>query len=207
MLKLGILASTNGTDMLPIIAAIAQGDLDATIEVVISNRQDAGALEKARAASLPAVWIDPKQFSTREAFDGAVATELEARQVDLVLMIGYMRIVTPIFVKRFENRMLNVHPSLLPAFGGGMDRNVHEDVLKSGVKVTGCTIHFVTAEVDSGPIVYQKAVEIAEDETVDTLKAKVQAEEGRGFVQVIRWFSEGKVRVEGNIVHIREDRS
>lgn len=202
-LKLGILASTKGTDMQAIIDAMEAGELpEAEISAVISNRQDAIALERARKHDLDAVWIDPKDYTGRESFDRQVAKVLDEYEVELVLMIGYMRIVTPWFVKRYEGRMLNVHPSLLPAFGGGMDTDVHQVVLDSGVKVTGCTIHFVTEEVDSGPIVYQQAIEIAEDETVESLKQKVQEAEQEGFLQVVRWFAQGRVKLEGHKVRI-----
>ncbi|HNT30161.1 MAG TPA: phosphoribosylglycinamide formyltransferase [bacterium] len=194
ILRLGILASTNATDMQAIIDAIASGELAGVeIAAVISNKQDCGALQKAKKHGIPHAWVDPKDFASREEYDTKVAQLLDEAQVDLVLMIGYMRIVTNGFVTHFRNRMLNVHPSLLPAFGGGMDRNVHQDVLDSGVKVTGCTIHLVTEQVDGGPIVYQKAVEIAEDETVESLKIKVQKLEQEGFVKILQSMIKGEI--------------
>ena len=196
LIKLGILASTSGTDLQGIIDAIEAGVLpEAEISVVISNQQEAYALERARKHDLTGIWINPKEYADQENFDRAVAAELDLRRVDLVLMIGYMRIVTPWFVEHYHGKMINVHPSLLPAFGGAMDKNVHQAVLDSGVQETGCTIHFVTKQVDSGPIIYQKSIEIASDETVESLKTRVQALEIDGFIEVIKRFAEGEIYV------------
>lgn len=200
MIKLGILASTNATDMQAIIDEIKNG-LDAKIECVISNKQDAYALERARNHNIEAIFIDPRN-KTREEYDAEIARELEKRNVDLVLLIGYMKIVSPYLVGKYRNRIMNIHPSLLPAFGGGMDKDVHKTVLESGCKVTGCTLHFVTEDVDAGPIILQKAVEIEENETVDSLKEKVQKAEQEVLVRAVELFSEGKIRVEGNRVKI-----
>ncbi|HDS11513.1 MAG TPA: phosphoribosylglycinamide formyltransferase [Candidatus Wirthbacteria bacterium] len=196
--RLGILASTRATDLQAIIDAIDSGKLvDVEIAVVISNKQDAYALERARQHGLEAIWINPKNYEVREDFDREVAKVLDAQGVDLVLMIGYMRIVSDWFVEHYQSRMVNVHPSLLPAFGGGMDKNVHQAVLDSGVKLTGCTIHFVSQEVDGGEIIWQKAVEVGQEDTVDTLKSKVQLLEQEGFLVVIKMFQAGKIKLAG----------
>lgn len=201
MIKLGVLGSTRGTDMQAIIDEIEARKIDAEIAVVISNKEDAHILERARKYGIPAVFVNPKG-KTREEFDREVDSELEKRGVELVLLIGYMRILSPWFAKKWYGKAMNIHPSLLPAFGGGMDKDVHQAVLDFGCKVTGCTLHFVTEEVDSGPIIAQKCVPIEEDETVDTLKAKVQAAEQEVILKAINWFKDGKIRLEGNKVRI-----
>lgn len=200
-IKLGVLASTRGTDMQAIIDEIEAGKLDASIEVVISNKENAPALERARKHGIESVFVDGKGKS-REDSDKEVMGILKGKGVDLVLLIGYMRILSSEFVNAYRNKIMNVHPSLLPAFGGGMDTDVHQAILDYGVKVTGCTIHFVDENVDDGPIVVQKVVEIAEDETVDSLKDKVQAAEKEGFIEAIGLFQEGKLKVEGRRVRI-----
>ena len=128
---------------------------------------------------------------------------LDENKVELVLLIGYMRILSPWLVRKYKDKIINIHPSLLPAFAGGMDKDVHQEVLKSGVKVTGCTLHFVDESVDSGPIIMQKEVEISKDETVDSLKAKVQKAEQEVIVKAIDLFEKGKIKVEGKKVIIK----
>ncbi len=193
-LKLGVLASTKGTDLQAIIDAVRDGKLNAEICCVISNKEDAYALERARNHGIEAVFISPKG-KTREEFDKEIAKELEKRGVRLVCLIGYMRIVSEWFVAKYRNRIMNVHPSLLPKFAGGMDTNVHEEVLKAGEKETGCTIHFVTEEVDSGPIIIQKKVPVLPNDTPDTLKERVQAAEKIAYVEAIQMFIDGKLKL------------
>jgi len=203
-IKLGVLASTRGTDLQAIIDEIEAGRLNADISAVISNKEDAYALERASRHGIPAVFIDPKGKS-REEFDNDVIKILKEKSVELILLIGYMRILSPGFVNEYRNKIMNVHPSLLPAFGGGMDKDVHQAILDHGVKVTGCTIHFADENVDGGPIVIQKVVDIAEDETVDSLKDKVQAAEKGAFIEAIRLFAAGRLKVEGRRVRILKD--
>lgn len=193
-LKIGVLASTKGTDLQAIIDAIRTGTLNAELCCVISNKKDAYALERARSQGFEAIYI-LQENKTREQFDKEVAAELEKRNVELICLIGYMRILSDWFVQKFRNRIMNVHPSLLPAFAGGMNLNVHEAVLKAGVKETGCTIHFVTEEVDKGPIILQKKVPVLEGDTPETLKQRVQEAEKVAYVEAIRLFKEGKIKV------------
>jgi formyltetrahydrofolate-dependent phosphoribosylglycinamide formyltransferase len=184
-LKLGILGSTNGTDLQAILNAVSSGELDAKVSVVLSNRKNAYILERAENHNVPSIYIFHKG-KTREEFDAEMTTILKEHQVDLVLLIGFMRILSAEFCQEWRDKLLNVHPSLLPKYAGGMDTNVHEEVLKNGEIETGCTIHFVTDEVDGGPILVQKKCNVDSDETVDTLKTKVQQLEGRAFIEAIK---------------------
>ncbi len=201
MIRIGVLGSTRGTDLQAIIDAINSGMLKANIAVVISNKEDAYILERARKHNIEAVFINPKD-KTREEFDREVMKILDEKNVDLVLLIGYMRFISNEFVEKWRNKVMNIHPSLLPAFGGGMDKNVHRAVLEHGCKVTGCTLHFVDETPDGGPIIIQKAIPVEEDDTVDSLKAKVQKLEGEALIEAIKLFDEGRLKVEGRRVHI-----
>ena len=187
-LKVGILGSTRGTALQGVLDAISRGALSVDIALVISDRATAPILERATTHNIPAVFIDPKGLS-RETYDARVTTALQQAAVQLVLMIGYMRIVSAGFVAAWSGRLLNVHPSLLPAFGGLMNRSVHEAVLAAGVSETGCTIHQVTEEVDGGPIVLQKKCAVLPDDTVEALKDRVQALEQAAFVEVLQSWS------------------
>lgn len=185
MIKLGVLGSTNGTDLQAILDSIASGELIGEVSVVLSNRKKAYILERAKNHNVPAFFLSRKKKS-REEFDDEMTTILKEHGVDLVLLIGFMRILSTKFCQEWRDRILNVHPSLLPKYAGGMDTNVHEDVLKNGDVETGCTIHFVTDEVDGGPILIQKKCNIKPNETVDTLKTKVQQLEGAAFIEAIQ---------------------
>ena len=185
MIKLGVLGSTNGTDLQAILDSIASGELIGEVSVVLSNRKKAYILERAKNHNVPAFFLSRKKKS-HEEFDDEMTTILKEHGVDLVLLIGFMRILSTKFCQEWRDRILNVHPSLLPKYAGGMDTNVHEDVLKNGDVETGCTIHFVTDEVDGGPILIQKKCNIKPNETVDTLKTKVQQLEGAAFIEAIQ---------------------
>ncbi len=203
MLRLGVLASTKGTDMQAIIDAINSKKLNAVISVVISDKQDAYALERARNHNINAVFIDSKG-KKREQYDKEVAKVLDENDVDLIMLIGYMRILSPWFVNKYRNKIMNIHPSLLPKYAAGMDLDVHAEVLKNKEKVTGCTLHFVDKSVDGGPIIMQKEVKIDENETVDSLKAKVQKAEQEMIIKAIDLCNKGKIKVEGRKVIINE---
>ncbi|MCH7731752.1 MAG: phosphoribosylglycinamide formyltransferase [Candidatus Marinimicrobia bacterium] len=186
-MKLGVLGSTKGTDLQAIIDRIAKGDLNASIDVVISNRKKAYILERARNHGIKAIFISHKG-KEREDFDREMTDVLKSKGVELILLIGFMRILSPWFCRYWENRIFNVHPSLLPKYAGGMDMNVHEEVLKNKDSETGCTIHIVTEKVDEGPIVVQKKCAVSPDDTPESLKAKVQALEGEAFIEAIKMF-------------------
>ncbi len=185
MIRLGVLGSTNGTDLQAILDAVSAGELDAVVAVVISNRTGAYILERAEINNVSAFFISHKG-KKREEFDGEITAVLKEHSVDLVLLIGFMRILSPEFCRVWQDRILNVHPSLLPKYAGGMDINVHEEVLKNKDMETGCTIHFVNELVDAGPILIQKKCNVDPDDTVDSLKTKVQTLEGEAFIEAIK---------------------
>jgi len=187
-LRVGVLGSTRGTALKGVLDAIAAGTLDVDLRIVISDKPTAPILDRAKLYKVPAVFLDPTGL-TREQYDERVSAELRKTRVELVLLIGYMRILSSHFVSDWSGRLLNVHPSLLPAFAGLMNRKVHEAVLSAGVPETGCTIHQVTEEVDGGPIVLQKRCPVLPGDTVDTLKDRVQALEQTAFIDLLRNWS------------------
>tara|TARA_S200000501_G_scaffold378417_1_gene440889 strand:- start:8457 stop:9032 length:576 start_codon:yes stop_codon:yes gene_type:complete len=184
-MKLAVLGSTNGTDLDAIIAAIKNQEIDASIEVVISNVKSSGILAKAKKYYIDYYYISHKN-KKRDVFDLEMSQILELKKVDLILLIGFMRILSSSFIDRWAGRIINVHPSLLPKYAGGMNEMVHESVLRAGDKETGCTIHLVTKEVDGGPILLQLSCPVEASDTVEDLKNKVQKLEGRAFVNVIK---------------------
>lgn len=185
MIKLGILGSTRGTNLLAIQTAIVERQLDAEIKIVISNKSDALILKRATCYGLPTSFVDPNNLS-REDYDEKLTEILMANEVDLIILIGYMRILSAKFVNAWENKILNVHPSLLPAFAGKMDLDVHRAVIAEGLQETGCTVHYVTHDVDAGPILLQKKCNVLTADTPETLKARVQQLEGEALTNVIR---------------------
>ena len=196
--KLGVLCSGRGTDLQSIIDAIAAGKVPAEIAIVLTDKE-AYALERAKKAGIEAVCVDRKQFEGREPFEKALIEKLEAAGVTLVVLAGFMRILTPYFVGHFAGRIMNIHPALLPSFPGA---HAHRDVLAYGVKVSGCTVHFVDEGTDSGPIIMQAAVPVLDDDTEETLGARVLKEEHRIYPECIRLYCEGKLKVEGRKVTI-----
>ena len=200
-LRLGVLASGRGTNLQAIIDAIEAGTLDALIAVVISNKKEAQALERARRHKLTGVFLDSKPFAhesnSREAYDRAILDVLQKHDVELIALAGYMRIVTPVLIGAYPNRIMNIHPSLLPAFPG---LEVQKKAVDWGVKIAGCTVHFVTTGVDEGPIIIQAAVPVLQGDTADTLSARILAQEHRIYPRAIQLYAEGRLRVEGRRV-------
>lgn len=194
MKRIVILISGRGSNMEALIAA----RLPVTIAAVISNRSDARGLDTARAAGIATCVVDHKAYGGREAFDAALAEAIDGFSPDLVVLAGFMRILTPGFVERYAGRLLNIHPSLLPAFPG---LHTHEQAIAAGVRVHGATVHFVTADLDHGPIVIQAAVPVCPEDTPDVLAARVLREEHRIYPQAVRWFAEGRLRLaDGRVV-------
>jgi phosphoribosylglycinamide formyltransferase-1 len=192
--RLGVLISGRGSNLQALIAAIDGGELDARIVVVISNRADAGGLDLARAAGIEALVISHRDFATRDDFDARVAQELRDRQVSLVCLAGFMRLVGVRLLDAFPNAVLNIHPSLLPAFPGV---DAQQQALRHGVKVTGATVHLVTGELDGGPIVVQAPVPVLESDTEATLSARVLVEEHRLYPEAVRLVLDGAWRIDG----------
>ena len=188
MIRLGVLGSTKGTDLQAIINAINSGDLKAQVSVVISNRSNSFILERAKLNQVPSFFVSTKN-KTRSQFDSEVTELLVKNKIELVLLIGFMRILSSKFCQKWHKKIINVHPSLLPKYSGGMDTDVHSEVLKNKDIETGGTIHFVTEKVDAGPILIQKKCLVNEKDTVSSLKKKVQKLEGDAFIEAIKTLS------------------
>nr|MBI3613060.1 phosphoribosylglycinamide formyltransferase [Nitrospirota bacterium] len=207
-LRLGVLASGRGSNLQAIIDAIEAGTLQAEIVLVLSNKQDAVALERARKHKSDTLFLDPKPFKdrpdAREAYDRAILDVLEKHQVELVILAGYMKIVTSVLIDAYANRMMNIHPSLLPSFPG---LDVQKKALDWGVKIAGCTVHFVTEGVDEGPIIIQAAVPILEGDTPETLAARILVQEHKLYPKAIQLYAEGKLKVEGRRVLVTGGRA
>ncbi len=192
--RAAILISGRGSNMAALIAAAQAPDYPAEIALVLSNRPDAKGIAMARSAGLATAIVDHTQFGKdREAFEQALQRELEARRIDIVCLAGFMRLLTPWLVSRWQGRMLNVHPALLPAFKGV---DTHARALAAGVKIHGATVHFVTPEIDFGPIIAQAAVTVRDDDTTDTLAARVLSVEHEIYPLALRLVAEGRVRIE-----------
>ena len=181
-----------------------QALLDAGLPVsaVVSNRADAAGLAIARQRGVPTCVVAHREFASREAFDTALAGEIDRYAPRLLALAGFMRVLTPAFVARYDGRLVNVHPSLLPAFPG---LETHERALAAGVKVHGCTVHFVTAELDHGPIIAQAAVPVRPEDTADTLAARVLRQEHVVYPRAVRWFLEGKLVIDAGVVRVRDN--
>ena len=187
-MRLAVLGSTKGTDLVPVVDAERSGSLSASVDVIISNNESSGILKKARHYGIENYFICHKN-KKRGVFDFEMSQILENKKIDLILLIGFMRILSPGFVDRWGGKIINVHPSLLPKYAGGMNNDVHESVLAAGDKETGCTIHLVTKEIDGGPILLQKSCPVFEKDSVESLKERVQELEGKAFIEVINNWS------------------
>jgi len=204
-LRVAVLASGRGSNLQAIIDAMEAGTVQAKIVAVISNKKDAPALERAHRQGLSTLFVDPKPYAnrpdSREAYDLALLDVLRRHNVELVLLAGYMKIVTTVLVEAFTNRMMNIHPSLLPSFPG---LDVQKKAIEWGCKLSGCTVHFVTEGVDEGPIILQAAVPILDDDTSDTLAARILDQEHKIYPRAVQLFAEGRLRVEGRRVIIED---
>ncbi|MCL4367601.1 MAG: phosphoribosylglycinamide formyltransferase [Actinobacteria bacterium] len=199
-LKLGVLASGRGTNLQAIIDAIEAGTLPAVLAVVITNHAGVPALERAARHGIPTLVIERAAYASRSAHQQAIADELARRGVELVVLAGFDRVVGPALLQAFPYRIINIHPSLLPAFGGGL--HAQADALEYGSKVSGCTVHFVTDDVDCGPVIAQAAVPVQEEDTAETLAARILEQEHRILPLAIRLFTEGRLKVEGRRVRV-----
>lgn len=204
MIRIGVLASGFGSNLQAILDACAREEIPGRVVVVVSNNPKAKALERARLAGIPAVAMHHRAFPDRETFDSKLAEILHSYEVDLVCMAGFMRILGPWFINQFAGRIMNIHPALLPSFGGlGMygDR-VHKAVLDSGARFSGCTIHFANEAPDGGPIILQAVVPVHDDDTIQTLAARIAEQEHRLYPDAIRLFAQGRLVIIGRRVRI-----
>ncbi len=201
-IKIAVLGSTKGTDFPAVFNALKDYN-KAEISVVISDKIDSGILEKAKEKKLEALFIDPNNFNSREEFDAKILEELNKRKINLIVLIGYMKLITEKLLNAFENKIINVHPSLLPSFPG-MNLSVHKEVLNHGCKTSGVTIFFVDKGKDSGPIILQKSIEVSENESVESLKEKIQKIEQEIYPKAIKLYCENKLKIEGRKVKIME---
>ncbi len=191
---LGVLISGRGSNLQAILDAIAEGRLDARVGVVVSNRADAQGLERAEKADVPTAVLSHNDYDSREAFDEAVLARLNKHGVDVVCLAGFMRILSPLLVRAFPNRVLNIHPSLLPAFVG---LHAQRQAVEHGAKVSGCTVHLVDEELDHGPILAQASVRVEESDSEETLSARILEQEHKLYPEAIQLILDGKVRVDG----------
>ncbi len=200
LLKLGVLISGSGSNLQSIIDHIEKGKLTAVIKVVISNNPDAFGLQRAKKHALPAVILNQKDFKSRDDFDENLISILRQNEVDLVILAGFMRIISGAMLRAFPHKIMNIHPALLPSFPG---LHAQKQAFDYGVKVSGCTVHFVDEGVDTGPIIIQGVVPVYDDDTDDTLAEKILKEEHRIYPQAIQLYAEGRLTIEGRKVKIK----
>lgn len=205
MINIGVLISGSGTNLQSIVDEIEKGKISGRIRVVISNRKDAYGLIRAKKAGIEGLYIDKKKFDSEEEFNRKIIEELSKREVELVVLAGYLSILSEEFIEKYKGRIINIHPSLIPSFCGKgcYGDRVHRMVLDKGVKLTGATVHFVDEGTDTGPIILQRAVEVKEDDTVESLKERVLKVEHQLLPEAIRLFCEGRLAIEGRKVRIK----
>jgi len=196
-LRLGVLASGRGSNLQSIMDAAAAGKINAEVAVVISDNKDAYALERARRGGIPAEFVNPKEFASKSEYENAIVEILNRHRVGLVCLAGYMRLVSKVMLDAFPNKIMNIHPALLPAFPG---LHGQEQAWRYGVKFSGCTVHFVDEGMDTGPIIIQAVVPVLDDDTVETLSARILEQEHIIYPEAIRRFAEGRLKIVGRKV-------
>lgn len=201
-LKIGVIASGRGTNLQAIIDSIKAGYILAEIMVVISDKKDAPALDRAASEGIDAVFVDPATFKDRISFDQEILEILKRYRVELLILAGYMRIVTKVLIDAYKNRIMNIHPALLPSFPG---LSAQRQALEYGVKIAGCTVHFVEEGMDQGPIIIQAAVPVLEDDTEELLSARILREEHKIYPYAIKLYTDGRLSISGRRVLIEED--
>ena len=199
VVKLGVLVSGNGTNLQAIIDRIEAGELSASVACVISNKAEAFAMERARKHGIPSIHLPFKGFAGREAYDAELVRILSEHEVELVILAGFMRILTPVIIDAFHNRIMNIHPALLPSFPG---LDAQKQALDYGVKVSGCTVHFVDAGCDTGSIIIQATVPVDDGDTEESLSQRIHKEEHRIYPEAIKLYSEGRLKVVGRRVTV-----
>lgn len=201
-IRLGVLISGRGTNLQSVIDASKKGMIDAEIAIVISDKKDAYGLVRAKENDIPTLFLSPKDYKNREDFDKKVVEELHKHKVDLVLLAGFMRIVTPALIGPFKNRIMNIHPALLPSFPG---LDAQKQALEHGVRFSGCTVHFVEEGMDEGPIIIQAVVPVMDNDTVDSLSERILKYEHKIYPIAIQLFAEGRLKVEGRRVVVNKE--
>lgn len=199
-INLGILASGNGSNVQAILDAIQKGSLDAEIRLLVCNKQGAKVMERAEKNDIPFVYIDHTQYSSREEYDTVVVQELLAEGVDTVVLAGYMRLITSLFLQAFPQRVLNIHPAILPSFSG---THGSADALAYGVKVSGCTVHFVSEEMDAGPVIIQAIVPVMQEDSAESLQARIHSQEHKIYPQALQWLAQERLFIQGRTVHVK----
>ena len=207
MSKVGIavFASGRGTNFEALVHATRRADTNGEVRLLVANVPDAPVLKKAEAEHIPAVLIPHHEYKTRALFEQTLIAELNHHSINLVCLAGFMRILSPVFVNAFENRIMNIHPSLLPAFAGRQGMQVHEAAIAAGVKVTGCTVHFVNTDVDAGPIIVQRAIAVRDVDTPESLALRVLVEEHQAYAEAVKLFCGRRLKVEGRRVRVLGD--
>lgn len=200
MIKIGVLISGRGSNLQAIIDACEKGGIPAKVAVVVCSQPDAYGLERAKKHAIPGVVLDPKKFPDKNTYELEIVNVLRKHEVELVCLAGYMRIVGPVLLEHYGGRMLNIHPALLPSFPG---LHAQKQALDHGVKVSGVTVHFVDEGCDTGPIILQKAVPVLEDDTEETLSARILEQEHKLYPEAIKLFAQGKLKIEGRHVRIK----
>jgi len=201
MINIGVLVSGSGTNLLAIIEAVNTGKIDGLIRIVISDKYDAFALKRARFYNIKTNSINPEGFDSREGYDKEIVSILKEKEVELVVLAGYMRILSPYFINVFKDKIMNIHPALLPSFPG---LHVQKKAIDYGVKLSGCTVHFVDEGLDSGPIIMQKAVKVKENDTEETLAKRILKQEHKIYPRAIQLFAEERLEIIGRKVLIKE---
>lgn len=206
-IKLGVLISGGGSNLQAIIDNIENGSINGEIKLIISNKENAYGLVRGKKHNIETLWVDRKLFSSEEEFNLKVVEEFKKRDIELIVLAGYLKVLSPDFVKEYNNKIINIHPSLIPSFCGPgyYGSKVHEEVLKYGVKYTGATVHFVDVGTDTGPIILQEVVSVEADDTVDSLSKKVLQVEHKILVQAIKLYCDNNLSVENRIVLVKEE--
>ncbi|MBC8589820.1 phosphoribosylglycinamide formyltransferase [Wansuia hejianensis] len=205
MLNIGVLISGGGTNLQALIDQINKGNINGKIRLIVSNKEDAYGLVRGRLAGIESIYIDPKGFIDSKEYDLKIMEEFKKKDIDLVVLAGYLKILSKEFIKNFENRIINIHPSLIPSFCGKgyYGKKVHQGVLDYGCKYTGATVHFVDEGTDTGPIILQEIVKVEEDDTLDSISDKVLAIEHEILVKAVKLFCEDKIIIEGRKTKIK----
>ncbi len=201
MINIGVLVSGRGTNLQAIIEAVEEGRIEGEISIVVSDNPDAYALKRAKQYNIETQYIDFNKFKNRENYDKKIEEYLKEKKVDLVVLAGYMRILSPYFIRTYKNKIINIHPALLPSFSG---LHTQRQAVEYGVKVSGCTVHFVDEGVDSGPIILQKTVEVKDNDTEESLAERILKEEHQIYPRAIQLFSEGRLIIKGRKVFIKK---